>query len=129
MLTLILTFFRCIKKKLIYCCNFIKNDIKISKIKLRNEYLRPQLNYNGYDERYQVDRASCNGIYQVVNRVPICPINNLTKGRNFLYWGPNHALIIILTTMQNNRLQVLVKKSSDSSSFKFPRVTKLFLSC
>jgi len=88
----------------------------------REEYLRPQLNYNGYDERYQVDRASCNGIYEVLNRVPICPINNLARGRNFFYWGPNHALIIILTTKQHNCVQVLIKESSNSSSFKFPRV-------
>jgi hypothetical protein len=71
-----------------------------------------------------VDRTSCNGIYLIEDRIPICPINrNLINGRTSLYyWGPNHALIIILTCIKDDCIKILIKESIDSTSFKFPRV-------
>lgn len=90
--------------------------------------MRPQLNFNHYDERYKVDRTSCNGTYLVQNRIPICPVKSSNNGRGSLfYWGPNHALIVVISRQLNNSFQMLVKESPDWTSFKFPRVTLILI--
>lgn len=97
---------------------------------LRNEFLRPQLNFNKFDERYKVDRTSCNGVYMVENCIPVCPVNYSSTGRgSLLYWGPNHALILILTSKkESNHHQILIKEI-DATSFKLPRVKFKIKNC
>lgn len=86
---------------------------------------RPDLNYNKYDEKYEVDRTSL-VVYKVQNGIPINPMRNtgyfiyqifnvlyiqplnysifynsivegiIGRGKLF-YWGPNYAIQAIFT--------------------------------
>lgn len=65
---------------------------------------RPFLNFNSFDYVNEVDRTSCLGDYSLVNGLPKNPKGRTgIEGRGeFLFWGPNHAIEVILTRFKRD---------------------------
>jgi hypothetical protein len=89
-----------------------------------NKTTRPIFKFNQYDDAYEVDRTSCMGEYKIVDGLPICPIGRryLIGRGDLFYWGPNHAIQVVLTKSTiKSSLLVLIKRINDFN-YKLPHV-------
>lgn len=98
---------------------------------------RPFLNFNSFDYVNEVDRISCLGDYLLVNGLPKNPKGRTgIEGRgDFLFWGPNHAIEVILTRFKrdsndefcvmNNKkiIEFIAIENSRKDDWSFPIVS------
>jgi hypothetical protein len=85
---------------------------------------RPSLQYNKYDNKYQIDRTSVVS-YPIEEGLPLFPYGRTgVRGRNiFFYWGPNKAVQIMLTRSNaDSDFEVLVVKNKDNTKLSLPYV-------